>query len=103
MKKETQTTLFKVNNNTTNLGVFNLSKKVVLELFYLDFSDTGLSLVELERKLLNRMSCNTISRSLDYLKKAELIGLTAKNVGPTKRRKYYKITERGTVAYETFK
>ena len=101
IKKEQQVTLFgKEITNQPNLGHFPYSVMRVLREFYEDFSLNGISLVELKRSLRVEMSKNTISTAVLELHDNRMIMLVAKDVGPTKRRKYYKITERGAVLWE---
>ena len=104
IKKETQTTLIETNNNTTikdlNRGIQRDTRNYlfILEKFYLDFSETGISITTFINK--TDISENTISRVIQKLLKKGYIKLIARNVGPTKRRKYYKISEEGANYWE---
>jgi len=71
----------------------------LLEVFYLDFSDYGIS-----RKTLQNLGFaeNTSDRILKRLLRLNYIKVIAKNVGPNKCMKYYKITEEGAVHFESF-
>lgn len=107
MKEEKQQTLFnrKINNkppicNGPNLDHLPRTKIRVLGEFYTDFTSTGLCLFELERKLHLVMSKNSVISALQWLSDFSLISLVARNVGKTKRRKYYKITESGVLTWE---
>jgi len=82
------------------LGVFTLSRKLLLKAFYDDYSDIGLSLVELKKKLRNTMCENTLLLGMQFLKETNYITLVLRSVGPTRRRKYYKITELGAKIWE---
>lgn len=104
MKIETQQTLDgKTNNIHANWGVFTLHRKQILEFFYNDYTEQGISLVELERFFVDKkgFGFRTLERAVKYLKLKKYISMVAKNVGPTKRRKYYKITELGALAFES--
>jgi len=106
--KERQKTLFgaKVNNITTKFGTlqkgtyrkFTLFK--VLKAFYDDYTEIGLSMVELKKILRNDMSPNSMINSIKTLLLNDSIALCMRNVGPTKRRKYYKLTEKGAKYFE---
>lgn len=100
-KQEQQVTLDgKEIINQPNLGHFHYSAIKVLKEFYWDFSPTGLSLVELRQKLRTEMSKNTVATAVSDLYQEHMIMLIAKDVGPTKRRKYYKMTEKGALFFE---
>lgn len=104
---EQQQTLYptqgKGNNNTTKFGVFTYSRKLMLQTFYKDrvFAGDnylGLSLVELNQQLGSMLCTNTIQSSLNYLKHHKFVLLVLRGVGETRRRKYYKLTEKGDEA-----
>lgn len=107
MKKEVQLSL-EGNNITTKFG--SLEKGVyhkksvfkVLKAFYDDYTEIGLSRVELKKILKMEMCSNTISNGLLSLEMKGFVSLCTKDVGPTKRRKYYKITEKGASIWERF-
>jgi len=100
-----QTTLTgEIDNNTTNKGlnggIYNRiteNYRVIFNMFFFDESETGLCRPFIEKK--TRIHENSINRVFKKLLNEELIALIAQNVGPNKRRKYYKITEKGEEAW----
>ena len=98
---EKQNTLTgQTNNITTKLWYLGLKGRLILKAFNYDYTERGMSLVELSKKFGFDIHENTLISYIRKFKEQGLISLTARNVGPTHRRKYYKITKKGALFYD---